>query len=506
MSNNNVADQTITTSNEEVRDAMRKYWEQHSVKNTVEEMMLDDSAEIIDRLERPEILALLPDYTDKSVLELGAGIGRFSSPLAEKAASVLAVDFMQSNVDTNIRQNGHNKSLKVICEDVTKLSCADEEFDLVFSNWLLMYLADEEVVSLAARTLRWLKPEGYLFFRESCFHQSGNMKRPGGNPSMYRSPQHYQRIFGRAADGPYRYRMILAKTVDTYAQIKGNRNQICWLWQKVRVDSAEESASSATQEFLDKQQYDVNGILRYEKIFGSGFVSTGGLDTTEPFVASLNLQPGEHVIDVGSGIGGGAFYMAEKYKVRVLGLDLSTNMVGIALDRSINAKLDVTFEIADATQVLFPDGVFDVVYSRDTILHIEDKGALFKRFFRWLRPGGRLLISDYCRGEDSEQHRLSEEFKAYVAQRNYHLLTIPEYAQLIEEAGFANVVGADKTDLFLECLHKELTRMADPVLREDFLGQFTAEDLQYLEDGWKAKVRRVHDGDQKWGLFTAVKQ
>lgn len=87
-------------------------------------------------------------------------------------------------------------------------------------------------------------------------------------------------------------------------------------------------------------------FIRYEKIFGSGFVSTGGIDTTGPFLETLNLQTGQKVLDVGCGIGGGDFYMAEKYGVEVLGIDLSSNMVGIALDRARNhpnLKVNVIF-------------------------------------------------------------------------------------------------------------------------------------------------------------------
>ena len=49
--------------------------------------------------------------------------------------------------------------------------------------------------------------------------------------------------------------------------------------------------------------------LRYEKIFGEGYVSSGGPDTTREFVKSLNLRPGDRVLDIGCGIGGGAFHM-----------------------------------------------------------------------------------------------------------------------------------------------------------------------------------------------------
>lgn len=45
--------------------------------------------------------------------------------------------------------------------------------DVIFSNWLMMYLTDEEVLKLANMILSWLKEDGFIFFRESCYHQSG---------------------------------------------------------------------------------------------------------------------------------------------------------------------------------------------------------------------------------------------------------------------------------------------------------------------------------------------
>ena len=47
----------------------------------------------------------------------------------------------------------------------------------------------------------------------------------------------------------------------------------------------------------------------------------------------LDLKPGQKVLDVGCGIGGSAFYMAENFGAEVIGIDLSTNMVNIALER-----------------------------------------------------------------------------------------------------------------------------------------------------------------------------
>lgn len=55
------------------------------------------------------------------------------------------------------------------------------------------------------------------------------------------------------------------------------------------------------KEFMDHKQYSRNGVIRYEVIFGAGFVSTGGVDTTTEFLKELNLKPNEKVLDVGCG-------------------------------------------------------------------------------------------------------------------------------------------------------------------------------------------------------------
>lgn len=63
--------------------------------------------------------------------------------------------------------------------------------------------------------------------------------------------------------------------------MKNNPNQICWLLEKVSRSSNSQSGFSTFQQFLDNQQYTSRGILRYEKMFGAGYVSTGGPSTTK---------------------------------------------------------------------------------------------------------------------------------------------------------------------------------------------------------------------------------
>lgn len=104
-------------------------------------------------------------------------------------------------------------------------------------------------------------------------------------------------------------------------------------------------------------------------------------ETTKEFVAKLDLKAGQRVLDVGCGIGGGDFYMAENFDVEVVGIDLSINMISLALERAIGLKCAVEFEVADCTKKVYPDNTFDVIYSRDTILHIQVNFMTYQSLF-----------------------------------------------------------------------------------------------------------------------------
>uniref|UniRef100_A0A665XEH2 phosphoethanolamine N-methyltransferase n=1 Tax=Echeneis naucrates TaxID=173247 RepID=A0A665XEH2_ECHNA len=490
---------------DQFRSEMTEFWKEHSQDATVEEMMLDSRARELTEHELPEILSMLPSLTGYRVLELGAGIGRYTSHLVNMAAHVTAVDFMKRFVERNRQANGHHSNVTFIQADVTKLDFPQNSIDFIFSNWLLMYLSDEELDSFIKKMLSWLQPGGFLFFRESCNHRSGDSKRDF-NPTCYRTEAQYSHLVSSVqVEEPDRaqtfgFDIVLKRKVQTYVEMKSNPNQICWLLEKVSRSSNSQNSFSTFQQFLDNQQYTSRGILRYEKMFGTGYVSTGGPSTTKEFVDLLNLKPGQKVLDVGCGIGGGDFYMAKTFGVEVLGLDLSDNMVNIAMERAIAEKLpSVQFEVADATKRTFPDCSFDVIYSRDTILHISDKLALFKRFHSWLKPGGQLLISDYCCGEKP----WTQAFEAYVKQRGYVLYTPSQYGKFIEEAGFSRVRAKDQTAQFIEVIKTELQRAE--TIKDEFIEEFSEEDYLAIVNGWAEKLKRSNCGDQRWGLFHAMR-
>lgn len=263
--------------------------------------------------------------------------------------------------------------------------------------------------------------------------------------------------------------------------------------------------SKQLQCFLDEVQYNLNGVKRYEWIFGETFLSTGGLETSKKVLEKIQLEPGSQILDIGSGIGGGSFLLAEKYKSHVYGIDLSRNMMSVAVDhlsRRPHLKDLVRFEIRDVlnSDDVIPDNFFDLIYSRDAFLHIEDKDALFSRIWKWLKPGGKLVFTDYSRGD---KQVYSEEFNQYLQKRQYHLLTRDAYRSVLSSNGFANVIVKDWGFFFRESLERELKELN--TRKKEFLSRFSLEDYQDLDEGWRAKLIRFAAGDQGWILATVEK-
>nr|XP_026694631.1 phosphoethanolamine N-methyltransferase-like isoform X2 [Ciona intestinalis] len=211
---------------------MEEFWATHAVGATACEMMLD-SNENVSEPEVKEILQVLPNYEDKEVLELGAGIGRFTSHLCDKAKNVVAVDFMQKFLDRNREDNCHRNNLQLKCDNVMNLEFSDLSFDLVFSNWLFMYLYDDDAKTLLSRILKWLRPGGKMFFRESCFTKVGN-KKLEYNPSVYRSTSDYNDMITSTTikEGSCGFNVLTYKPLQTYIKYKGNEHQMYWVMER----------------------------------------------------------------------------------------------------------------------------------------------------------------------------------------------------------------------------------------------------------------------------------
>ncbi|CAE7530650.1 PEAMT [Symbiodinium natans] len=458
-----------------------EYWASDHSAATLENMMLDSDAAVIDKLERPEILSHMPSLHGKSVLELGAGIGRFSGILARKAQRVVAVDFVHASCEENKRANADKPNLQVLQADVTTLNLAPGSFDLVFSNWLFMYLTDEECQELAKNILTWLRPGGHMFLRESCFHASGwastaridcrdgidlwadvfaclkfywsalateareydKALQPNEVPDAGAVPGRvdfsvYSQFFSDANVESMRYQLCGTNFVESYAQLKGNMHQFWFRWQKVGVRSDRHLM------LLQTGQYSPAKILRYEKIYGRGYIYTGGDRISEKIMqlCSGHLQPGARCLDIGAGAGGTAYFLTQQNPgIYVHAVNWSSELASVNAGRMPQVpekvRRRVTFELTPESgvpenELRYPPNAFDVAVLRETLMYLEkqDKAVILRKVARLLRPGGRLVVIDYCAGKPREE--MSEAFREHIHRWHYELVPAKAVEELLE--------------------------------------------------------------------------
>lgn len=156
------------------------------------------------------------------------------------------------------------------------------------------------------------------------------------------------------------------------------------------VDAYDIAYSDLGQEMLHKVGKEIYGEY-------VGQLSWMTIEEYRRFIARLAPTPESHVLEIGSGNGAAAVYLATTTQARVTGLDNNETGIRIATELAKSKGLEdrVTFRHGDATRPFpFPDETFDAVFANDTFSLISERPALLRQCHRVLRPNGRLLFTD----------------------------------------------------------------------------------------------------------------
>lgn len=128
----------------------------------------------------------------------------------------------------------------------------------------------------------------------------------------------------------------------------------------------------------------------------------GGLVSTQELAAQMELRPEMHLLDVGSGLGGPARYLASEHFCRVTGVDLSEEFVNVATSLTRMVKLDhlVEFRQASALDLPFDPQLFDRAYMIHVGMNISNKAAAYREVRRVLKTRGLFVVFDILRTAD----------------------------------------------------------------------------------------------------------
>jgi len=157
-------------------------------------------------------------------------------------------------------------------------------------------------------------------------------------------------------------------------------------------------------------------------------------------IGHLDLQPGETVLDLGSGAGLDTFLAARLVgeSGHVIGVDMTPEMLSRARDnaRQIGAG-NVEFREGRLEALPIADASIDAVTSNCVVNLVPDKAAVFREVARVLKPGGRLVISDIIL-DGRLPEAIEQDLYAYVGCVS-GALQRAEYFDLIEAAGLGSI-------------------------------------------------------------------
>ena len=125
-----------------------------------------------------------------------------------------------------------------------------------------------------------------------------------------------------------------------------------------------------------------------------------GVAATEALSARLAPEAGDRLMDIGSGIGGPARWMAAHFGCHVTGIDLTRAFCDAAeaLTRACAMSEQVRIVHGSAIDLPFPDQSFDCAYSQNVLMNIADKRRFYQQAFRVLRPGGLFAVDQTALG------------------------------------------------------------------------------------------------------------
>ena len=178
-----------------------------------------------------------------------------------------------------------------------------------------------------------------------------------------------------------------------------------------------------------------------EDIGQNSWITAEEYDT---FYTWLGLTAKEHVLEVASGSGGPALYLARKYACRITGIDVNEEGLNTAKATALAAKIaDADFQYADADKPLpFVGGSFDAIMCMDSMNHFRDRLGVLREWHRVVKAGRRILFTDpvVLTGPVS-----NEEFAARSNIGFFLFVPLVVTERLIQDAGFTLLRREDVT-------------------------------------------------------------
>ncbi len=168
----------------------------------------------------------------------------------------------------------------------------------------------------------------------------------------------------------------------------------------------------------------------------------GGIEKTDRMAEMCRVGKNKQVLDIGSGKGATACFLAQKYECEVVGVDKSERMIEYARKMTVEKGLEsrVTFRRADALSLPFEDESFDTVLIECTTTLLPDKEKAFTEFLRVTRPGGGIGDLEMIWQKPPPKEM---EDKVFHVWEGFRTMTAEEWRAFFERQGLVEIEVMD---------------------------------------------------------------
>ena len=242
-------------------------------------------------------------------------------------------------------------------------------------------------------------------------------------------------------------------------------------------------------------EYDAAMQTLLQLLWGEGFLSPGGAAEVAYLLEGSDIA-GCSVLDIGCGLGAVDELLITRHGARaVLGVDVDPGLLATMARRIERAGLQeqVTCLCVKPGRLPLANGSFDAVISKDAIVQIPDKAAVFADAYRLLRPGGSLLVSDWLRGGGGAY---SAEMLEYFRLEGlaYNMANVAETTATLARVGFVGIEARDRSAWYRDLARRELAAL-EGELRPLVAERIGADKAEHFVKNWRQLVLVLERGE-----------
>lgn len=254
----------------------------------------------------------------------------------------------------------------------------------------------------------------------------------------------------------------------------------------------------------------------YYKVWGGEDIHIGLYDTpkspvfdaSRKTVAAMadsaeNLNSESKVLDIGSGYGGAARYLAKRFGCRVCCLNLSEKENERNREKNKDQGVDHLIEVVDGSfeEIPYPDGEFDLVWSQDAILHSGDREAVIREASRVLKNDGEFVFTDPMQTDHCDCSKLQPIYD------RIHLESMGSpgfYREACKKYGLKEKGFQEHTKHMIT--HYGRIREETENMEDELLKSVSPEYINNMKVGLQNWVNGGKSGNLVWGIFVFKKQ